>query len=801
MKRKLLVGFIASLVLLTTDSAKALTEIQNYQNGRVVFQILENAIVQIPADVNGVVNINGTPFLSQISGKYAITNVIRKHPKISDAHLSNVYEIQFNNFSMIDSLIAELGRNSFIKYAEKKYLRYQFLTPNDPYYTYQWHLPQINAAAAWDISKGNPSVVVADVDGAILISHPDLSAQISSKSWDVADNDNNPNPPFQNSNWDHGTHTAGLIGAGTNNSTGVSSIGFGITIMAIKATYDTASNTEAIDVGWDAIIYAVDSGARVISCSWGGSNSSAYEQDVVNYAYNKGVLIVAAAGNNGNTTMIYPAAYTHVIAVASTGATNALSGFSDYGSWITLCAPGENILSTITNHTGTAGCVNGNNVNYYDCLSGTSMATPMVAGLAGLMLSLNPTLTPAQLTSCLTSSCTNISSIGTNSGNVGAGLINAQAALQCVAGIAGSAPVTNFVANQVTIKTGQSINFTDLSTNNPTSWSWTFTGAATTSSAVQNPSGIVYNTKGCYAVSLTATNNIGSSPVTKTCYITVAGSLTNECDTIANFVNKDTLTIYLNSEGKGNWGYVLGSNNLGDEANCDYFSSPPPSGYDITGAGVLFVKNFAGSSGDVVQVSIWDNANGYPSNTLANKEVKINTLKVDEWNFINFDSPVNVTGSYYLGIQFSTTNSPADTIAIACTISGEVTPNRAWMRYQGLWANDSAVWTNFRTAEAIAPILCHGSATGIAGSAGKTTLTVFPNPSTGEVNILYPPGFNEPVSISVYNEWGALVAKAGNSDLHGGSVVVNLSREATGVYYIQSTTGKGTEIRKIVLER
>ncbi len=807
MKEKIQFAFLAVSVILSVNQNYAQRVQKDYQDGKIIFQIREDALVFIPADAKGVVDIAKVQFLSEISAKYGIVNVIQKHPKSSGVALRKTYEVQFRNIAVADALAAELSGLSFIKYAEKKTLHHLFFTPNDSIYPNQWHLPQINAAAAWGIAVGSPSIVVADVDNAVWTGHPDLAAHISPKSYDLADGDNDPSPPAMNAVWQHGTHTSGIIGASTDNTIGVASIGFGVTIMALKVTHDTSflvSGETPVEFGAEGIVYAADSGARVINCSWGGS-SSAYTQSVVDYAFSKGCLVVAAAGNSASSTPSYPAACTHAIAVASTGSNDVFSYFSNYGSWITVCAPGENIWSTIPNFAGTnSGILN------YDYLEGTSMSSPLVAGLCGLMLSLNPSLTPEQVLSCLTGSCTNINSVSGNSGFVGemgAGRINAQAALQCVAGIS-TPPVANFIADFVAVPPGTSLNFTDLSTNNPTSWSWTFTGAATTSSGVQNPSGIVYNTLGCWPVTLTVSNSSGTSPaVTKTCYITVTnGPVGYECDTISNIplpVKVGELTYYSVKNGS-TWGYLTGTNSYGDEANCDFYSSAPPAGFQITGALVAFAKAYAGNSSHTLSLTVWDNEAGFPTNVLANRTVPINSITAGDWNAINFDNPVNVTGPYYLGLQFDATGSPLDTVVIVSTSSSEVKPSTAWLRLNsGIWYSDSAAFSGIIISQAIAPILCQELAipTGIKEATTAIGMNVYPNPSTGDVNVLFPSGFDSNLSLRVYNSIGELVAKADRADLQGGQINLNLSAENAGIYFIECRTDNGMEVKKVVLER
>ncbi len=791
MKKGVKIIFLSLTIMLLARSHYAQTANKDFQDGKVIFQIRENVIVSMVTDAKGVVSFNKVPFLAALSSKYGITKVQQKHPRSTDISLRNTYEINFSKLRMTDSLVAELSKISFVRYAEKKTLPRLFYIPNDSLYSGQYNLSLINAPAAWDITLGKTSIVVADIDNAILITHPDLVSQISSKSYDIADNDANPSPPVASSSWDHGTHTAGILDATTNNKHGVASIGSGLSLMAIKATTNNSSSPGVITDGFEGVLYAVDSGARVISCSWGTPTSSSYDSAIVQYAHARGCIIVAAAGNSGINTPYYPAAYPHVIAVASTGSGDVLSSFSDYGSWVTLCAPGENIISTITNHVGSMG------IAYYDKLSGTSMATPLVAGLCGLMLSLNPSLTPDQVLSCLKKSCVNINSKNpSKTGDLGAGRINAQGALDSVLKIS-TPPVANFTANHTAIVAGGSVNFSDLSTNNPSSWSWTFSGGTPGTSTGKNPGGIVYNTPGCYPVTLSVTNSSGTNPLTKTCFIDVtSGTVTTECTTIIPTATAQ-LQFYKNGNG---WGYVTGSNSDAVEAICDYFSTPPPAGYQISGTEFLFGKAVAGNPSHTISVNIWDNAAGFPTNVLANKIVKINTISTTGITSINFDTPVAVNGPYYLGIQFSATDSPLDTIALVSTVNGEIKPSTAWSRLNdGLWYTDSVLWGGAILSQTIGAVICRDSPTGIAEQTVSSDMEVFPNPTTGEINIVFPPGLNENLRVFVYNGLGAVIAEAGRADLQSGTIKMNLAGKSSGIYFIESRTDHGTAFKKIIL--
>lgn len=398
----------------------------DYQDGLVVFQLKEQAkIINTITPKSRVVDFKKEPLLKELS-QFAIVEVLRLHPDIKDEKLKRTYQVQLQDIYKVDEVIRILKRNPSIEYAEFKELHRPFLTPNDlganatntagtSPSTNQWSLHKIQAQQAWDIGTGASNIVVAVTDDAFKIDHLDLVNKLVSP-YDAVTQSNNPSPCGTN-NGNHGTHVAGTVGAQTNNGTGVASIGFNVSVMPIKI----GNCNNQLTHGFEGITYAANNGAHVVNMSWGGGGFSNYGQNVCNFAWNQGTILVAAAGNNDASTIFYPAGYNNVVAVASTTPTDARSSFSQYGTWINIAAPGSNIRSTYASST-------------YSSISGTSMASPHVAGLLGLMRSVAPNATNTQLINCLYSGADNINAQNPNFiGQLGAGRINAYNSMVCAA--------------------------------------------------------------------------------------------------------------------------------------------------------------------------------------------------------------------------------------------------------------------------------------------------------------------------------------------------------------------------------
>ena len=257
-----------------------------------------------------------------------------------------------------------------VEYAEPNAVYETLVAPNDPRFGDQYAPEMVNAPAAWDTTLGESDVTVAVIDQGVKYDHPDLEANVASDHGrDFVDDDDDPYPDSL-SKEDHGTHVAGIAAAGTDNDTGIAGIS-NATLLGIRALDESGSGTTA-DIA-DGIQWAVDDGADIINLSLGGGGFTETLQKAVSYAHEEDVLLVAAAGNSAGSVN-YPAAYDECVAVSALDPDGSLASYSSRGPEIELAAPGTNVLSTWTDDN-------------YATLSGTSMAAPVVSGVAALVLS------------------------------------------------------------------------------------------------------------------------------------------------------------------------------------------------------------------------------------------------------------------------------------------------------------------------------------------------------------------------------------------------------------------------------
>lgn len=478
-------------------------------------------------------------------------------------------------------LIAQTLRSDpNIEYAEPDVRMFPLLQPNDPQYVSQWHYKSpyapdnepggINLPSAWDLTTGSTGIVVGVIDTGI-VAHADLAARIvpgydfisdpavagdgngrdddpsDPGDW-VAANECDEDSPAEDSSW-HGTHVAGTIGAATNNSTGVAGVSWAAKILPVRVLGKCGGYTSDIIDGmkWAAGL-AVNGApanahpAKVLNLSLGGSGPCGlFLQNAVNSVIAAGTSIVVAAGNEDSNASLYsPASCAGVITIAAVDRSGGRASYSNYGSSVKLAAPGgagsNGILSTL--NSGTKDPVASPAGDVYRFYRGTSMATPHVAGVISLLLTQNPSFTPAQVLARLQSSARAFST-GTSSdcstSTCGAGIIDAAAALAADVSV-------SLTASASTPFTGQPITYNIIVSNHgpgpadSSTLSVAVSGNASLSS-ISSSHGTCSNTMVC---NLGKINAGAIASVNLTLAPTETGSLTVSTAVIANIYDPNT---------------------------------------------------------------------------------------------------------------------------------------------------------------------------------------------------------------------------------------------------------------------
>lgn len=371
--------------------------------------------------------------------------------------LSRIYKISFSEKYSLDEVVEAFSSDPNVEYADPEPIGSLAEVPDDPMYGLMQHLPQIWAPQAWDIHKGEngtEEIVIAINDTGVDWEHEDLMSNIwqnlaedydndghtiefSGIQWELdpgdlngVDDDGNgfvddlvgwnfftntgdPSPITGNPFFVHGTHCAGIANATTDNATGIAAIAWNLKVMGI-----CIDNDNTIPYAYDGIIYAAENGADIISNSWGsGTTFNNAHQEAIRYAAGLGSIVVAAAHNQNEPLIVYPASYADVIGVAAVSVDDTKAPYSNYTLFVDISAPGggldPGILSTVPG-------------NGYEYAQGTSMATPLVAGCFGLLKSYRPDWSNDQLITQLLGTADNIDSLNPDYINLlGMGRVNA----------------------------------------------------------------------------------------------------------------------------------------------------------------------------------------------------------------------------------------------------------------------------------------------------------------------------------------------------------------------------------------
>jgi subtilisin family serine protease len=382
-------------------------------------------------------------------------------PSPASAHLRHMYVATPRKGCGIAAALAELQQSPLVEYAEPNAYGHVCAAPNDALFNNQWSLNNvaqwytavvnevqtrargtadcdIDWLEAWNAGVPTASVVIAVSDTGIDYTHPDITNQMWHNTHEVIngfDDDGNGyiddllGYDFCNEDSDpmddfgHGTHCAGLIGAATDNGIGIAGVYPRAQIMALKWLNSNGSGTVADAIR--SLVYAADMGARVVNASWGFGHNWVALQDAIAYCNERGSIVVAAAGNNGNFVQTIPAGLPNVITIGATDDDDHITDFSNYGPWLSACAPGLNILSLRAKNTDMyGGGVHIVDDDYY-LSDGTSMAAPLAAGAVAHLVAQQPGRAPWVYDGALQAACDNIVPRNTNyNGLIGAGRIN-----------------------------------------------------------------------------------------------------------------------------------------------------------------------------------------------------------------------------------------------------------------------------------------------------------------------------------------------------------------------------------------
>ncbi len=442
-KEGVVAGLFLALICISTANANYLQPGVQYAQNKIIIAIQPPLAPITPNLINGVIS-TGLNDIDQLNRQYAVSVMWPLFPKAEkhgEPAMAGYYSITFNNTADLESVLAEYAKLTSIEHVEPVGIHRTNFNPNDPLISNQWAINKIAARQAWDITQGSADIALGIADTGVDWDHPDLNDNIWVNSGDpsngVDDDGNGYVDDFHGWDWvngvdgapgeddqtpdnnpmdfnGHGTHVSGIASAETNNALGVAGIGFNCKIMALRIGWEATDGLGYVqmDFAAAALYYAANEGARAVNCSWSSSNSGGIAT-AANYATSHNVVLVSAAGNDGNTVASYLCGRSDVIAVAATDQYDHKATFSNYGSWVDVSAPGVTIYSTIFNNT-------------YDYMDGTSMAAPYVTGLVGLIASVSPGMSRSAIQTRIINTTVDIDALNPGYANLlGSGRINA----------------------------------------------------------------------------------------------------------------------------------------------------------------------------------------------------------------------------------------------------------------------------------------------------------------------------------------------------------------------------------------
>jgi subtilisin family serine protease len=459
--RKAIISFWILLLVTATLSAVEKPFLEEYFQPRSIIaaftqEAIGNRYGEIDfTQVDGVVRTKIESF-DDLAVRYRIVDLVQMHEFVGNldwnekgVYLQNIYRIVLESNDQIEQALPALGSDPNILFAEYESINFHlYYTPNDPDFPQQWHHQAIQTPKAWFYEQGSSEIIVAITDSGTKWNHPDLQDNIWINAaelpgitidwvngmvyggdgidndgngkiddvigWDFVENNNNPYQNYPANS--HGTHVAGCAGAVGDNNIGLTGTAMNVSLLNCKGAPSNAPST-GIQFAYQQVQYSADTGAHIINCSWIGLGDGNYPNSVVNYATNAGSLVIAGAGNNNvqhtDSYGWYPSDAENSLSVAATDQNDLKASFSDYGVAIDLTAPGVGIRSTVLN-------------DGYGSANGTSMSSPVVAGVAALVKSIYPDMPPLVLKDRLMMTTDYIDDLNPDyAGLLGTGRINA----------------------------------------------------------------------------------------------------------------------------------------------------------------------------------------------------------------------------------------------------------------------------------------------------------------------------------------------------------------------------------------
>ncbi len=502
MKKKKLGIFICILLILTSiiplagsvyieplntysvRNEKIGLEYTNFIPGEIIVKIKKDVKLSLK-NINNIMT-TGKPSIDRLNRIYKVRDIeatilsVNKKPKNPDLFeyygLDQIFTFKCDHATNILDAIEAYKKDPNIEFVEPNYVGHGCIIPNDPSFNNQWNLhntgqsggtpdADIDGPEAWNIKLGSSNVVIAIVDTGIDYNHEDLDLHIWQNTGEIAGNGidddgngfiddirgwnfyHNNNNPMDFA--DHGTHCAGIAGARTNNNKGIAGVMWTVKLMAVKVAHCSGWGCFNATDSANGIIYAADNRADVISMSWSFTKDINVIKNACNYAYAIGCFMCAAIGNHGSSSKRWPAAYTTVMAVGATDYNDDRCSWSAHGNHINVVAPGGrtttssgvDIYSTIPN-------------DKYGYMWGTSMSTPHVAGLAGLLKAQDSSRSNSDIWTIIVNTADDLGSPGWDE-YYGMGRINAYTALY-------GAPYKPIIDGPINGKAGIEYNYTGL---------------------------------------------------------------------------------------------------------------------------------------------------------------------------------------------------------------------------------------------------------------------------------------------------------------------------------------------------